>query len=76
MATTDSSLKSASSALKTSARKKPAKGVDQRFKQAQRASILLKHVSDPTRLQVILILAGGSSMWGRCANNWARANRR
>ena len=38
---------------------KPAKGVDQRFQQARRASILLKHVSDPTRLQVILILAEG-----------------
>ena len=31
--------------------------VDQRLKDAKRASILLKHVSDPTRLQVILILA-------------------
>jgi len=36
-----------------------AKGADQRFQQAKRASILLKHVSDPTRLQVILILADG-----------------
>ena len=35
------------------------KGADQRFQQAKRASILLKHVSDPTRLQVILILAEG-----------------
>jgi DNA-binding transcriptional ArsR family regulator len=35
------------------------KGVDQRFQQARRASILLKHVSDPTRLQVILILSEG-----------------
>jgi len=38
---------------------KAAKGGDQRFQQARRASILLKHVSDPTRLQVILILADG-----------------
>ncbi len=30
-----------------------------RLKQAQRASMLLKHVSDPTRLQVILTLAEG-----------------
>ena len=29
------------------------------LQQARRASILLKHVSDPTRLQVILILAEG-----------------
>ena len=64
MATTDSSFKSVSSELKTSARKKPAKGVDQRFKQAQRASILLKHVSDPTRLQVILLLAVGEQHVG------------
>jgi DNA-binding transcriptional ArsR family regulator len=34
-------------------------GAKQRHKQALRASILLKHVSDPTRLQVILILADG-----------------
>jgi len=59
MAITDSSFKSVSTEMKTPARRKPPKGVDQRFKQAQRASILLKHVSDPTRLQVILILAGG-----------------
>jgi DNA-binding MarR family transcriptional regulator len=30
-----------------------------RLKQAQRASMLLKHVSDPTRLQVIMTLAEG-----------------
>ena len=39
--------------------KASAKAADQRFQQAKRASILLKHVSDPTRLQVILILAEG-----------------
>src|SRR5262245_17660328 len=38
---------------------KAKKGTDSRLKQAQRASMLLKHVSDPTRLQVILILSGG-----------------
>ncbi|WP_165065131.1 ArsR/SmtB family transcription factor [Paludisphaera rhizosphaerae] len=41
------------------ARAKSVKAVDHRFQQAKRASILLKHVSDPTRLQVILILAEG-----------------
>ena len=40
------------------AKAKP-RGVEQRYHVARRASILLKHVSDPTRLQVILILADG-----------------
>ena len=35
------------------------RGAEQRFNKARRASILLKHVSDPTRLQVILILVRG-----------------
>lgn len=43
----------------TSAKARAAKEADQRLKQAQRASMLLKHVSDPTRLQVILTLAEG-----------------
>jgi DNA-binding transcriptional ArsR family regulator len=30
-----------------------------RRKRAQQASILLKHVSDPTRLHIVLLLAGG-----------------
>ncbi len=47
----------ATPAAKSSTSKKAAKTVDQRFQQARRASILLKHVSDPTRLQVILTLA-------------------
>ena len=38
---------------------KSRKGAEQRLKQAQRASMLLKHVSDPTRLQVVLTLAEG-----------------
>jgi DNA-binding transcriptional ArsR family regulator len=37
---------------------------DQRLKQAQRAAILLKQVSDPTRLQVILMLAEGEKHVG------------
>lgn len=40
-------------------RAKPADGADRRLQQAKRASILLKHVSDPTRLQVILLLSEG-----------------
>ena len=38
---------------------KALKEADQRLQQAKRASILLKHVSDPTRLQVIMILSEG-----------------
>jgi DNA-binding transcriptional ArsR family regulator len=38
---------------------KSKKGAEQRLKQARRASTLLKHISDPTRLQVIAILADG-----------------
>jgi DNA-binding transcriptional ArsR family regulator len=63
MAVAKASLKSAASKpapTKTmTSRTKSAKGVDQRLQQAKRASILLKHVSDPTRLQVILILSEG-----------------
>jgi DNA-binding transcriptional ArsR family regulator len=44
---------------KSAAAKKSAKGAEQRLKQAQRASILLKQVSDPTRLQVLLMLSEG-----------------
>lgn len=39
--------------------KAAAKAIEQRQQRARRASILLKHVSDPTRLQVILILSEG-----------------
>jgi DNA-binding transcriptional ArsR family regulator len=46
------------------AAKKAAKPADTRFQQARRASILLKHVSDPTRLQVILILSEGEQHVG------------
>jgi DNA-binding transcriptional ArsR family regulator len=43
---------------------KAKKGADVRLKQAQRAAILLKQVSDPTRLQVILLLAEGEKHVG------------
>ena len=49
--------------VKTTA-KKAAKPADTRFQQARRASILLKHVSDPTRRQVILILSEGEQHVG------------
>ena len=38
---------------------KAKKGAEQRLKQVQKAAILLKQVSDPTRLQVILMLSEG-----------------
>lgn len=56
---TKTSTKSAVTTKAAAPRAKAAKGPDQRLQQARRASILLKHVSDPTRLQVILILAEG-----------------
>jgi len=60
MATTKTSPKQVTVAPKTSPSKtKAQKDATQRFQQARRASILLKHVSDPTRLQVILILSEG-----------------
>jgi DNA-binding transcriptional ArsR family regulator len=62
MATTKSSMRTATA--KASAKTKGAKGAEQRLHQARRASILLKHVSDPTRLQVILILADGEKHVG------------
>jgi DNA-binding transcriptional ArsR family regulator len=39
--------------------KKSVKDSAGRYKQAQRASILLKQVSDPTRLQLVLLLTEG-----------------
>jgi DNA-binding transcriptional ArsR family regulator len=41
-----------------------AKEAAARLKQAQRASMLLKHVSDPTRLQVIMTLFEGEQHVG------------
>jgi DNA-binding transcriptional ArsR family regulator len=59
MAVAKASPKSAAATKAAGTRAKAAKASDHRFQQAKRASILLKHVSDPTRLQVILILAEG-----------------
>src|SRR5205823_3588905 len=58
-AATKSSAKAAPAPKTVGARAKAVRGAEQRYHQARRASILLKHVSDPTRLQVILILAEG-----------------
>ena len=51
-------------APKAPSKSKAVKAADLRANQAKRASILLKHVSDPTRLQVILILADGEQHVG------------
>ena len=61
MATTPktTTLKTIALASKPAAKPKAAKEAEARLQQARRASILLKHVSDPTRLQVILSLAEG-----------------
>ncbi|MFO0889292.1 MAG: metalloregulator ArsR/SmtB family transcription factor [Isosphaeraceae bacterium] len=59
MAVAKASPKAATPAKAAGAKAKATKVADHRFQQAKRASILLKHVSDPTRLQVILILAEG-----------------
>jgi DNA-binding transcriptional ArsR family regulator len=49
---------------KAPSKSKAVKAADLRSYQAKRASILLKHVSDPTRLQVILILSEGEQHVG------------
>jgi DNA-binding transcriptional ArsR family regulator len=55
---------SSSAVAATSKASKAKKGVDQRLKLAQRAAMLLKQASDPTRLQVILMLADGEQHVG------------
>src|ERR1700761_576763 len=65
MATKTAPVKTLTTAAPKAAKAKPAaKAADARLQQARRASILLKHVSDPTRLQVILILAEGEQHVG------------
>ena len=59
MPPTKVSTPSKSATPKAPAKSKSTKAADQRSNQARRASILLKHVSDPTRLQVIQMLAEG-----------------
>ena len=59
MAATKTSIKSAPAAKAVVGKPKGLRAAEQRYHQARRASILLKHVSDPTRLQVILILSDG-----------------
>ena len=53
-----------STAKSAMAKSKAKKGGEQRLKVAQRAATLLKQVSDPTRLQVILMLSDGEKHVG------------
>src|SRR4051812_16736765 len=55
--------------VKKAARTTKAKDSGQRLKQAQRAATLLKQVSDPTRLQVILMLSEGERHVGALSEN-------
>ena len=74
MATTKSSPKPVGAAPKTAgSRAKTVKTIDQRFQQARRASTLLKHVSDPTRLQVIIILSEGERHVGALCDHLSQS---
>jgi DNA-binding transcriptional ArsR family regulator len=58
---------------RATAAKRAAKEADQRLRQAREASIMLKHVSDATRLQVILILAEGEQHVGALCDQLAQS---
>jgi DNA-binding transcriptional ArsR family regulator len=53
-----------STASTTAKASKTKKAAELRLKQAQKAAMLLKQVSDPTRLQVILMLSDGEKHVG------------
>src|SRR5947208_9750193 len=63
------SMANASTGVKRAARTSKVKDTGQRLKQAQRAATLLKQVSDPTRLQVILMLSEGERHVGALSEN-------
>ena len=64
MATAESGKSSLRPKKSASAESKAQKEAELRLKKAQRAAILLKQVSDPTRLQVIMMLADGEKHVG------------
>ena len=68
MATAESGVKSDLVKLRP-AKSKAAKEAETKLKQAQRAAILLKQVSDPTRLQVVLMLGEGNGTSAPFASN-------
>jgi DNA-binding transcriptional ArsR family regulator len=63
MASTDAETRS-SKGTSTAAKSKAVKDAAQRFRKVQRAAILLKQASDPTRLQIILTLSDGEKHVG------------
>jgi DNA-binding transcriptional ArsR family regulator len=64
MAATKSTPKATATKAAVTRPKSNGKAADGRVQHAKHASILLKHVSDPTRLQVILILGDGEQHVG------------
>jgi len=58
---------------KAAARTTKVKDTGQRLKQAQRAATLLKQVSDPTRLQVILMLSEGERHVGALSDELSQS---
>ncbi len=64
MAATKTAAKTAVKATPKAKAPKAAKPAENHALQAKRASILLKHVSDQTRLQVVMILSGGEQHVG------------
>jgi DNA-binding transcriptional ArsR family regulator len=58
---------------KAAARSAKVKDTGQRLKQAQRAATLLKQVSDPTRLQVILMLSEGERHVGALSDELSQS---
>jgi DNA-binding transcriptional ArsR family regulator len=59
MASTKTGIKSTPTAKAAAGKRKGFRAAEQRSPQARQASTLLKHVSDPTRRQLILILSDG-----------------
>jgi DNA-binding transcriptional ArsR family regulator len=59
MPLTKTTPKQATTPPRGGSRSKSARTSDQRAQLARRAAVLLKHVSDATRLQVVLLLAEG-----------------
>jgi DNA-binding transcriptional ArsR family regulator len=64
MAATKPPLKPLLPSTRTAPKTRAARDAELRASQARRASIMLKHVSDATRLQVILLLATGEQHVG------------
>ena len=74
METSDPAVKPTTARPKSAAAKaRAAKEAGARLKQARHAAILLKHVSDATRLQVVLTLAQGERHVGALCEQLAQS---